>query len=128
MAETFNYAEMQAVADELVEFFGRDIQLRRKRSTPADPAKPWEGSAPDTSNVIDTKGAFVDFTATDRAGSPSIQQKDKQLVFGVQSAEIDTEWEVVDTGKNGQVWKIVEVLEQVEPGPVTVLYTCQVRI
>ncbi len=128
MSEVFDYAELQTVADDLIACFGREIQLRENQSTPADPLKPWQGSAPNTSGVITTQGAFIDFTVKQRADSSSIQMKDKQLVFGVQTSEIDTEWEVIDTGKDGQVWKIVEVLEQVEPGPLTVLYTVQVRI
>ncbi len=131
MSETFDYDSLQVVATELMAFFGRDVTLQRRPTAAADPARPWEGSsAPAAGGIVlsGVKAAFVSFSATDRAASPSITMKDKRVLLGVQTPaeEIDQDWEIIDD--DGSVWKVVEVLDSVKPGPLQILYDLQVRV
>lgn len=126
MAESFPHAELQGVAAELIKFFGRDVTLRRTSNTPANPARPWEGSDPDAASSVTTPAAFISFTASERAGAPSIQQTDKRCYIGVQAEDIDRDWQIIEA--DGSQWEIVDVLDKSEPGPLVIYYDLQVRI
>ena len=118
----FDYSVTQATALRLIERFGRDIQLQEKNSDLIDANKPYLGSA-DSPSKLDTVGAFVEFESRDINGSILI--RDQMLIIPNQEKVITKSFQVID---DSQIWKIVEVLSKIKPGPLIVAYILQVRL
>lgn len=122
MAEVFDYAEMVAVADELIEEFGRQVSFIRTSATLADPTKPWRGENVAGDTRLDNKWAAV---------VPYESADDKDSVrFGVKmcivsasqfpSSDGETFDQMIDS--DGSLWHLKDA-DILNPGTSKVLYT-----
>ncbi len=120
-ATPFDYTEMVATADELIQEFGRQVTFVKTSSTPSDVTKPWRGEVvADDSTLSGVWAAIV----------PWMSEDDKDSVrFGIKvcivsassfpSNDGETYDRVVDA--DGGAWHLHNC-EIINPGGVRVLY------
>lgn len=115
------YADMAAVADELITEFGSSVTIKHASGTAYDP---------------DTGGSTV--TYTDQTGHGCVVEFDKQLIDGSKVKIGDklmllspigiTEPQLGDLiVVGGETWSIVPPVSVTAPAGVAVLYECQLR-
>jgi hypothetical protein len=118
---SIDYAELAAIATDLIAEAGREVTIIRFQQAPDDAAKPWRGPAdprgtPDATD--DVVAAFV---------SPSAKFIDSDLIKRSQAAclvgpganfDLATANEVIDGDTH---WRITAV-EVVKPGDTILLY------
>ncbi len=65
------YAELAGVAQELINQFGREVQIRRQGTTERVLGEPWRGRVP--LPTVNVTAAIFDATSYDRAASPTLE-------------------------------------------------------
>jgi len=113
---TFDYAEMQAVGEELIDEFGSQINLYKDDRTPADSNAPFDGpaefndeTAPASRNAT-ANAVFVhegDFEFQDQLGGLIRRGKAGFLINGLITFDIKTFDAIKDF--NGKMWRIGNV-------------------
>jgi len=120
----FDYAEIAADAQELIEEFGRLVTFRTKSRTPADTAKPWRGPNYTEADVdiADIKACIVPDDHDDEARTlvrkPTalLYVADKSFPTGTDVKNMDS---VLDD--DGTLWHITKT-QIIKPATVAVLY------
>jgi hypothetical protein len=113
---------LEDTAAQLISKFGRTSSLLKKSLVPADPLKPWEGSASEGS-AQSIEAVFLDFDSNQIDGTVIKAGDQKVLVAAKPTAAISTEDSISDGGKT---WRIVSA-NLLAPGTVAYLWTLQVR-
>lgn len=113
---------LEDTAEKLIDKFGRPASLLKKSLTPADPAKPWEGSASEGA-AEDITAVFLDFNDDQIDGTVIKAGDQKVLVAAKATADISTEDSIVDSGRT---WRI-KAANLLKPGSVAYIWTLQVR-
>lgn len=126
----FDYAEVQALALELITDFGRVCTVGKFATTSATPTKPWEGSGAPTAQAIaeshELPMVFVDPASARSLGLDSIGEDLLKRVGTIAlvapgvgfTADLLKYQVVVDENLR---W-IVEWTSRLKPGPEVVLY------
>ncbi len=121
---SFPYADLIAVADELIPAAGRDVILRVASKTPADSDKPWGSVEPNATatddQTITVKAVFVAPEEEDKAASTTRKRRERVKIAptALGSLVITDAWQLVD---GTTVYEIVRV-SPVRPGtPLVVL-------
>ncbi len=138
-AAAFPYAELQTVAQDLIDSAGRPATLvRAERPTTANPVagKPWvsvsKGDA-DTdaaaAQSIPVTAVFLSLSRRDREGQ-LVQLKSQEVLIGAELAagipeELDPEWTLVDEA--GSSWQVLNS-RPLQPGPLLMLYRLELSI
>lgn len=130
-------ADILAVADELIPFFGRAMTLRRNSRTLADPAKPWGAvstSAADIQSIaatgvfLNTKSsAFDAATAGTGQGTSSVEMKTGKVLVEALAAlpeVMGRDWKVDD----GQITYEVLASWPLKPGDTLFMYILEVKL
>ncbi len=114
--------ELQDVADELVEEFGRPVSLVPP-GTLSDTDKPWEGTSGDGSAV----SAFAVFTPANRELVPgtAVQVGDQIATVATKNLDAipDTSWAILDGTRRLNF----VAFEEVKPGRTSFVFRAQVR-
>ncbi len=138
---SFNYQEFVDLADELIEEFGRTVQLVRTDRPPADADKPWEGpdvwddATADNKHKVEAKAAFIGRGISLTQGRVSGQQQERKgptltqegtdifIVSG--SVPVDlSPFNKINDGDT--VWYISKVVK-LAPGDTVVAYVIEVH-
>lgn len=126
---SFDYTEMLATAQELIEEFGRSITVRRLTNTPADANKPWRGAAnpasPISAQVTLAAVGVPPYSLIElgkKTLTPELSQR-STLIFIAAPDDAATDItgfdEVVDA--DGKVYRITE-LHTLRPASTTLLH------
>lgn len=114
-----NYKALAKTAQKLIRDNGRDFSLLRQSA--ANPAKPWEGSAAPTVEVV--QGVFLDQERSMVTGQ--VVESGRQLVL-MPAEGVTSDPQIDDSIDDGGVkYKIQEVLP-LRPADTTVFYELQV--
>lgn len=117
----FDYSEIIATADELLQEFGRQVTFRRFTTTAANPSKPWGAENQSLDTVLNNVwAAVVPFTSED--DPDAVRFEIKMIIVSASSFpshDGETFDEMIDA--SGEVYHLHGV-EIVNPGPVPVLY------
>jgi hypothetical protein len=125
------------MAKRLIEKYGRTISILASSPAPANPAKPWRGSAKphteDDPTTVLAKGAFVGlslaelgFTETDVDGQLHKRGAKFCLVAPSGLVPVDTDISQYDAILDGDsVWRIQKV-HVLEPGDLRLFYAIEV--
>lgn len=120
-----DYAELAAVAQELILEFGRPVSLRKVTTASApDPSKPWVPGAEATADAV-CVGVFLD---TERSFLSGEEIPEDQSIVLVDAKTLGA---VVPIGKDrvvdgADVWEVVTVLT-LRPADVALLYELRVK-
>lgn len=122
VAPAFDYADMVATADELLQEFGRNVTFFRTGSTPADSTKPWrkENTGTDTT-LSNVRAAVIPFTSDD--DKDSVRYGTKMVIVSASSFpsnDAETFDGMIDA--DGGRWHLHDC-DIINPGGVRVLYT-----
>lgn len=122
-----DYAELVAVAQELIEGTGRLVTFRNLPSTPANVNQPWKpaAGAPVLANSFAT---FVPASSAQEMGlgvsdSELFRRAEQVCLVPPGAADLLSFQEVLD---NGSVWRI-EWIEVLRPGDTVLLYIMGVK-
>jgi len=118
---TFNYADMVATADSLIEEFGRPVSFFKTSVTPNDSAKPWRTEQTSTDEQIDgIMASIVPYMSED--DKDSVRYGTKMVIVSA-SQFPDDDAEDFDglIEADGARWHLHDC-EIVNPGGTRVLY------
>lgn len=123
-----DYAEILAIAVELIDDAGRDVVMQQLSATAADANKPWKG--PGTATVassVNTKACFVPPSGTDFGreffDSELLKRCEQVALVAGNATDLSAFTTILD---NNQRWKI-EWVQELKPGDTTVLYAFGVK-
>lgn len=126
----FDYAEMQAAAQELITAAGRVVTFERLSNTPDDPDKPWRLSVEAVvSSSKDAVVAFVPLSSYRDLGSVTVNESLLQninlvgLVAGDDTFDFSTCHSIIDNG----VRYGIEIIDALKPGDTALLYYFKVK-
>jgi len=120
------YAEMAAVAQELIDANGRNVTLIRWKQAPADSNKPWQGpddprTVPDATDTV--KGCFVPVGGSglgkDTIDADALKRtRDVCLIGPGASFDLGTANELID----GSVHKGITFVQTLKPADTVIMY------
>lgn len=127
----YDYSDDVAFAIEMIAEYGRAVSFTKFSAVPGDPTKPLHGPTEEPIVVADVMAAFVEPSSVIRLGASSTNQpglwKESTkiaLVGQVEGQDLTTFSTIIDSDGSG--WKI-EHVEELKPGPTTVLYYVGVK-
>lgn len=125
MAELFDYIRLSKTPVNLIYKFGDSCELVTYTDTPnPNPVDPPIR----TRKVSPAKGVFLRYKSEDIDGT-RVRTADQRVLLAAAAANMPPEGEVegdYEIVRNGETWKMVNV-SILKPGPVTMMYTVQVR-
>lgn len=130
MAELFDYAEMQAAAQELIDAAGRTVTFEKLSATPTDSDRPWRGSAvPTVASFKDAKVAFVPLSSYRDLGSVTVNESLLQGVnmVGLVAGDDTFDFSRCHSITDGGVRYGIEIIDALKPGDTALLYYFKVK-
>ncbi len=122
VAPAFDYSDLVATADELLQEFGRQVTFIRTATTPTDATKPWRGEVVmDDTTLTGVWAAIVPFMSED--DKDSVRYGIKMVIVSgssFPSNDAETFDRLVDA--DGGSWHLHDC-DIVDPGGTRVLYT-----
>lgn len=126
-----DYSKMAQKALVMITKYGRPVLLSRIDRTPDDPTRPWRGSTGDV--TINATAVFVEPTSGTELGILDERGPDDEVIRGYKIAFLASEENPTEDLKlydrmidGGRVYSSIKVHELC-PGPVSLLYTVEVR-
>lgn len=120
-ATPFDYADLVATADELLQEFGRLVSFRRFTTTAADTSKPWGAQNQSVETLISNVwAAVVPFTSDD--DKDAVRYETKMVIVSASSFpshDGETFDEMIEA--NGEVYHL-HAVDIINPGSTPVLY------
>lgn len=121
-AAPFDYDDLVATADELLQEFGRQVTFIQTATTAADPDKPWRGS--DTTAAVTKPNVWAALVPWVSADDKDSVRYDVQMAIVSASSFPESNGELFDQliDSDGSVYHLHDA-DIVAPGTVRVLYT-----
>lgn len=118
----FDYADLVATADELLQEFGRQVTFIQTATAAADPDKPWRGS--DITAGVTKSNVWAALVPWVSADDKDSVRYDVQMVIVSASSFPESNGELFDQliDSDGSVYHLHDA-DIVAPGAVRVLYT-----
>ena len=125
-----DYSALQDKAKDLIEHYGRTVELRKESRTSADPSAPWEGTTTEETRVTDVYAVYVPLVgespvveAIAALGGSVNKSMNSFLIGDVSGQDVRTFQKVVEDSK---VWRINKV-DVIKPGGTVLLYQVEVE-
>lgn len=123
-----DYAELVAVAQELIEGTGREVTFQKLSATAADTNKPWRGAAtPTVESAADLIATFVPATGggmgRELVSEEMLKRVDQVCLVAPSAYDMEDFNTVVD---GGVTWG-VEWVYQLKPGSTVLLWVLGVK-
>ena len=131
----FDYTPIKAVAENLIENFGRSLTLVIRDTTPDNASQPWKGPAdPGTDiikvaigvNVDPISDSFFGTEFTDEEGK-LIRRTGKAILFAENSVA-GFDMTLVDLLIDGSVTYKVDRVNVLDPGDTPILYEVDIKL
>lgn len=121
-----DYAALATTAATLIQQNGRTITVRRLKSQPDDPAKPWRGSSDPTSSPDESSSVKAVFVPPSSASSLGMSSVNDDLLASTADIMIcepgDFDFREAHQIQDGDVKKGITFVERLQPADVLLLY------
>ena len=125
-----DYSALQDKAKDLIEHYGRTVELLKESRTSADPSAPWEGTTTEETRVTDVYAVYIPLfgespvvEAIAVLGGTVNKSMNSFLIGDVSGQDVRTFQKVVEDSK---VWRINKV-DVIKPGGTVLLYQVEVE-
>ena len=125
-----DYSALQDKAKDLIEHYGRTVELLKESRTSADPSAPWEGTTTEETRVTAVYAVYVPLfgespvvEAIAALGGTVNKSMNSFLIGDVSGQDVRTFQKVVEDSK---VWRINKV-DVIKPGGTVLLYQVEVE-
>ena len=125
-----DYSALQDKAKDLIEHYGKTVELLKESRTAADPRAPWEGTTTEETRVTDVYAGYVPLfgespvvEAIAALGGTVNKSMNSFLIGDVSGQDVRTFQKVVEDSK---VWRINKV-DVIKPGGTVLLYQVEVE-
>jgi hypothetical protein len=123
------YTEMAELAEDMIDEFGRDVDVVRQAKTAADPTKPWRTTPSPVTATVSGKAVFVSGGSFGKNMnvSESIKRADTVALFAANNDDgYNLEFFDVVVDDDDVTWQIVRA-ELLKPGATRLLYMFEVK-
>lgn len=125
-----DYSALQDKAKDLIEHYGKTVDLLKESRVSADPDAPWEGTTTSETRVEDVYAVFVPLfgeaavmeTISSLGGTVN-KSMNSFLIGVVNGHDVRTFQKIVEDSK---VWRILKV-NMIKPGDTVLLYQVEVE-
>jgi hypothetical protein len=125
-----DYSALQDKAKDLIEHYGKTVDLLKESRVSADPDAPWEGTTTSETRVEDVYAVYVPLFGESAVmetiaslGGTVNKSMNSFLIGVVNGHDVRTFQKVVEDSK---VWRILKV-NMIKPGDTVLLYQVEVE-